>query len=144
MNLIKTSKVLKAQSSIEILMLVGAMMAIFLSFLYVFQQNLTQKSSEQRVFEVQELATFLQNELNIAASASNGYERMFNLPAKIIGQDYSIEILDDFVYIQTNDGISLALPAQTIIGQPLQGTNTIRKVNGAICLNNQITPPCDS
>jgi len=133
--MLQSQKSKKAQSAIEFLILVGAMLLIFLSILLVFQKNLTVKSSEQRIIEVQELAISLQNELDIAAGATDGYSRSFQLPIKVIGQNYNISIQSGLVYIQTADDIFLALSAQNVTGQPTQGTNTIRKVNGEILLN---------
>ncbi len=126
----------KAQSALELLIIIGAVLFVFISLMFIFQQNLAQKSIEERNSRALEIALSVQNELNIAASARDGYERNFELPSKIIGHDYNISIVEEQVYLQTTDGkISLALPAQNVTGQIQLGQNIIKKSNGQIFLN---------
>lgn len=127
---------MKAQSSIEFVVLVGAMLVIFIAFLYVFQTDLAKKGTEARESEFNELAIYLQNELDIAAGASNGYIRTFELPETVRNKEYALTLVDGAIYLQTIDGsLSLSVSAQNVTGQPQTGPNTIRKVNETIYLN---------
>ena len=126
----------KAQSALELVILVGAVMLVFITLLLVFQQNLSTKSLEQRNLEVQELALSLQSEIAIAAGASNGYARSFTLPEKVIGKNYDVSIIAQSIYLITEDEqIALSLPIQNTTGQPRIGVNVIQKQNGEILLN---------
>lgn len=127
---------MKAQSSTELLILVGAMLVIFITLLFAFEQNISLKTNEQRLFQFEELGLFVKNEIEIAANARDGYQRNFQIPEKVVGKEYNITLVEEQVYIQTLDGkISLAVPAQNVTGQILKGQNIIRKVSGEILLN---------
>ncbi len=126
----------RGQSSIEFLILVGAVLFIFIIFLGLFQQNIGQKTIEKRNHEVTELALTVQNEINLASEASNGYRRQFTIPQKILGSDYDINITSGSVYVRTRDGKhALAIPVQNVTGDMNKTINNIRKVNGTIYLN---------
>ena len=126
----------KSQSAIEFMILLGLMLFIFLAYSQTFQKNLGERSKEQRVLIIQDLALTVQNEINLAHSSVDGYERTFKIPQQILNIGYSITLVDNLVYIVTEDQkISLALPIQNVTGQIQKGNNLIRKVNGEILLN---------
>ena len=127
---------MKAQSAIELMILVGTVMIIFISFLFIFQSNLSQKTIENKNKEAFELVTTIKNEIDIAASTTDGYSRTFRIPEKIFGQDYNISVQEKIIYFQTSDKkIALSLPTQNVTGLLQKGNNLIRKVNGEILLN---------
>jgi hypothetical protein len=126
----------KSQSSMELAILVGAMLFFFLTLLYVFEQNITQKSYEQRDFAMNELALNVQNELSIAAAATDGYQRNFQIQTKLLGMDYSVTLIANSVYINTSDGKhAMSLSVQNVTGNITKGNNFIRKTNGIVYLN---------
>lgn len=126
----------KCQSSIELVILIGTMFFLFLSFLFVFQQNLNEKAYEKRDFEINELALNVQNEIAIAATASDGYQRNFEVPQELFGVDYTISLVSNSVYIITSDEKhAMSLSVQNVSGQIWKGDNFIRKVNGEVYLN---------
>ena len=126
----------KAQSAIELLILVGVMLFIFIGFLFVFQNNVSQKTVENRNQEALELTITVKNEIDIAAGTTDGYSRTFQIPETIFRQDYNLTIEGDVLYFTTSDGsISLSLPSQQVTGQLQKGANTIQKLNGEILLN---------
>jgi hypothetical protein len=127
----------RAQSSTEFFILIGAFMFMFIVILGVIQENIAQKAIEKRTLEVQELALTAQNELNIAARATDGYSRQFILPQTIVNIDYNLTLVDNnTIYLTTIDGKNaLALPGQAVVGDFVKGANTIRKSGGIIYLN---------
>ena len=130
----------RGQSAIEFLILVGAMLFVFVLFLGLFQKNIGEKIVEKRNYALTELALTIQNEINLASEASNGYSRTFEIPKDILGSDYDVNITSGMVYARTRDGVhALALPAQNVTGDMNKTSNTIRKVNGTIYLNTN--PP---
>lgn len=150
---------MKAQSAIELVILVGVMLFIFVSFLLIFQNNLAQKTIENKNQQALEIVTTIKNEIDIAAATSDGYSRTFQVPEKFYQQDYNITVQDKIIYFQSSDEkissrslmrnvtgeiqggsntirkISLSLPTQNVTGQIKKGSNIIRKVNGEILLN---------
>ena len=126
----------RGQSSIEFLILVGAMLFIFVLFLGLFQQNIGKKTIEKRNYALTELALTVQNEIALASEASDGYSRTFEIPSNILGSNYDINISSGLVYARTTDGKhALALPVQNVTGDINKTLNTIKKINGTIYLN---------
>ena len=127
----------KAQSSIELIVLVTAALIFLLALTSIFYQKVSQKTLEKRDFLIQELALTAQNELNIAAQAADGYYREFEIPQKIQNIDYNISLTGGTIYIVTADGKhAMALPAQNASGDFVKGANKIRKQNATVYLNN--------
>jgi hypothetical protein len=126
----------KAQSAIELMLLVGAVLFFLIVFIGIFQQDISRKSIEKRNVIITELVLEVQNEINIAAKSADGYTREFNIPEKIAGKEYSIGIYEGYLYLNTTDGRhAMALPTQNVTGQLQKNTNTIRKINSTIFLN---------
>lgn len=126
----------KAQSAIEFIILIGAVLFIFISLSLVFQQNLQEKNYEKRNQEIFNIAKSVQQEIDIASLAADGYQRTFELPNKIINADYNITITSNFVYIYTLDAKhALSLPVKNVTGQIQIGNNVIKKTNNIVLLN---------
>ncbi len=124
------------QSAIEFFILVGVLFFIFMIFLLIFQSNLSDKTYERQDTMIKETALTIQNELSLAAEASNGYLRTFELPLKILGSDYQANITSGFVYVRTTDGThAISLPVQNVTGDLSIPTNRIIKLNETIYLN---------
>lgn len=126
----------KSQSSIEFIIIVGAVLLSFVTVLAVLQKSLGEKTIEKRNFEFLELAMAVQNEMNLASKTSDGYQRSFTLPEKIEGFNYQIRIIADSVYLNSTEAeYAVALPSPEVSGQLQKGSNTLRKINGTIYLN---------
>jgi hypothetical protein len=127
----------RAQSAIEFVLLVGAVLIFTLGLMWTFRQEVTEKNMERRNFLIQEFVLELQNELNIAGGASDGYMREFEIPSRLANKDFSINLYEGFIYINTTDGRnSLAVPAYNATGQfVVGGKNVIRKVSGIVRVN---------
>lgn len=124
------------QSAMELVILVGAMMFVFITLLAVFQQSVSRRATEQRDAEFTELALTVQNEIAIAASATDGYQRTFILPETVRGLAYNITLVSQSVYIiSENSRHALSLPIQNATGEIFIGDNIIRKINGEVLLN---------
>ncbi len=126
----------RAQSAMEFSLLIGVILFIFLSFLFVFQQDVARKSIEKRNMAFEELALTVQNELNIAAKATDGYRREFIIPNKVLGVDYSITLISNSIYLNSTNGKhAMSFPGQNVTGILTKGTNVITKINSTIYLN---------
>jgi hypothetical protein len=127
----------KAQSAIEFFILIGSMLFIFVTLLGLISGNIGQKEYQKRDIAAKELALSLQDEINLAQAASDGYSRQFKMPFTTLGYDYNVTLVDGYVYVQSLDGKhALALPGYNASGQPVViGDNNITKRNGTIYLN---------
>lgn len=126
----------KSQSSLEFIILIGAMLLFFIALSSTFQQNIAEKTKAKRNLEIQDLALAVQDEINLASSSTDGYERTFVIPEKLINLEYNITLTQKFVYIVTeNEKHAMALPIQNVTGQIQKGSNIIRKQNGIVLMN---------
>jgi hypothetical protein len=126
----------KAQSALEFVVLVGFMLFFFVSFIFLLELNMQQKNSEKIDTGVREIALTVQDEINLAHSASDGYSRNFSLPFSILGSNYTAIINARSVYVITEDEKhAISLNVFDVTGQPRQGTNMIRNVQGVVYLN---------
>ncbi|PJC44950.1 hypothetical protein CO038_00985, partial [Candidatus Pacearchaeota archaeon CG_4_9_14_0_2_um_filter_39_13] len=121
----------KGQSSVEFIILVGAVLFFFMAFAFAIQINTADKTNEKRDVLVKDTALNVQAEIDLAHRSSEGYSRNFELPEKILNSDYEISIIAGAVYVRTLDGEhATAYPVADVSGQPLKGSNSIRKENG--------------
>ena len=126
----------KAQSSIEFMITIGAMLVIFIAISLSIYAKISQETNEKREAEINELALNIQNEIKVASGANDGYIRTFTIPNKIIGLDYDITITEGLIYIKTaDDRHALAVPVQEVTGNIQIGDNSIRKSGTIIYLN---------
>ena len=133
--IIKKTK--RSQSSLEFIILIGAMLFFFLLFAFAIQLNIADKTKEKRALILKDTASIVQDEINLAYASSDGYSRQFSLPLTIISKNYTIQIIGNFVYAKTGDNKqSISLTVQNVTGQPSPGQNAIRKTDGKVYLNS--------
>ncbi len=127
----------KAQSAIEFVILVGAVLFFFLAFLFALQLSSVDKNRENKNFVIKEIALTVQNEISLATESSDGYYREFEIPNNILGSEYDIDIIEDLVYLNTTDGkYAIAFPVANVTGEINVGVNSIRKNSGEVYLNS--------
>ncbi len=127
---------IRGQSAVEFTILVGFVLFFFAAFMYAVQSNIADKNFEKKRIEVNEVAFHVRDEINLAFGADDGYSRNFEIPVLIGGLDYSIEILDGLVYLNSTDGRhAISLPVGNVTGEVMKGNNLIRKSNGIVYLN---------
>jgi hypothetical protein len=130
----------RGQSAIEFVILVGAVIFFFLTFLYAIQNNISDKVGENKDLIVQDIARTVQDELNLALESSEGYSRMFTIPQQVVNVNYDISLVDGAVYVVTEDGKhAIALPIVEVTGTINPGDNFIIKELGVVYLNE--APP---
>jgi len=126
----------RAQSAIEFIILVGAVLFFFLVFLFVVQGSISGRVVENHNFALKEIALTVQDEINLAADASDGYYREFEIPIKVVNLDYQISVAEEVVYVKTDDDkYAISLPIHDVDGQVNLGLNFIRKESEVIYLN---------
>ena len=126
----------RAQSAIEFVILIGVFIFIFLIFLFVLRGNISGRAIENENFAFQELTLAIQDEINLAIDATEGYYREFEIPQKVFNRDYDITIINEFIYLSTTDGkYGISFPIANVTGYLQKGTNIIRKEGGKVFIN---------
>jgi len=124
----------KSQSGIEFLIISGAVMFMFVVFFVAIQSNTSEREKDRENLLVKNLALSVQDEINLATEASDGYSRDFRIPKTILGGDYDISLVENSVYIKTNR-VAISLEIGKVIGDIKKEDNRIRKENGEVYLN---------
>ena len=122
------------QGSVEFIIMFGAVLLFFTMFFLVIQKNIEQKTLEKETILAQNVALSVQNEINVASLASEGYSRDFIIDQEIMGKDYNITIADNIISVST-DRVGLAYSIVKVVGTIKKGINTIKKQNGQVFLN---------
>src|SRR3989344_6978103 len=91
----KAGKRNKAQFAIEFIVLIAFMFVIFLGFTAVITSKILDEKEIKRQQTAEDIATLAKNEIDLARSVSDGYNRTFDLPASIEGNSYDIRIIDN-------------------------------------------------
>jgi hypothetical protein len=126
----------KSQSSIEFIILIGAVMFFLLAFFVLMQGNIADKTQEKQNLLVQEIAETIQNEINMASNSNNGYQREFIVQDSLENEEYELNIVEEMIYVRTIDGKhAIALPIPAVQGNIKKGVNEINKQNDTIYLN---------
>ncbi len=135
-HILARHKMRRGQSAVEFMALVAAASLLLIGFLVILQEQIGEKKFEATGLAVKEVAVSVQDEINLASEAREGYQREFSIPNTINGFEYEINITEEQVYIRTVDGNhALAFPVGAVTGDVVKGENSIRKVNGEILLN---------
>jgi len=122
------------QGAIEFVIIFGALLVFFIIFFTAIQSNITDKNAEKERIIAQNVALDVQEEISIAADASDGYIRNFTTPLNIFGKSYTLNITDGRLGIKM-DGFSATYKIAEVTGEIYVGENTIKKENGEVKLN---------
>jgi hypothetical protein len=131
----------KSQTAIEFMIIVGFVLGMFTVLFLSIQSSTGGKVVEQNTKAVQEVAYTIQDEINLAASSTDGYKRTFILPPRINGMDYDITLVNTHDYVQintTNGRYSMGVSINKIepISTIEKGNNTVLKQNGNITVTH--------
>ncbi len=124
----------KAQGAVEFIIILGGVLFFFLVFFAAIQSNVSEKNLEKEKIITQNIALDVQDEINLAAESSEGYYREFSIPENVLGKNYEINIIENFVYVKMGK-ISVSYKIANITGNIQKGVNIIEKQNGEILLN---------
>ena len=126
----------KLQTSIEFVIMLGFVLLFFSVFLLVVRGNTESNLKARQNLLARGIAESVQDEINLALDAGEGYYRVFEIPEKIGNLEYEVNIIQKMVYLNTSDGsIALALPVVNVTGNLEIPVNYIRNNEGIIFLN---------
>ena len=125
---------MRAQISVEFIIITGVVIAFFVGFLVILNISLEDANRQKENTLMKDLALTIRKEIGIASQSSDGYYRTFFIPATISGREYEINITQNVLQIKTNRN-ALTLAVEDVNGTMQKGNNIIRKVGGNILLN---------
>lgn len=126
----------RAQSAIEFLVIVGAVLSFLVFFIFFFYNSYADRLSADRNEALLEVALDVQNELALAADTGEGYMRTFSLPVSLYGRNYTLQLVDGTLYARTIDGkYALTVPVINATGTLGAGMNTIYTQGGYVYVN---------
>lgn len=125
----------KAQTGIELMVIFGFVLFFFITFFTIIQFNIGEKNLEKERLIAQNIALDVQNEINLAAGASEGYSREFKIPGNILGKDYGIRIVGGSVYVNISGRVGVSYSIVNVTGEVNIPDNIIRKKGGVVYLN---------
>jgi len=118
----------KAQSAVELMIVMGFLILFFIVFIGVIQTKIQEKSDEKKTILIKDIVKTVQEEIDLAVQSSDGYRREFKIPEKILNNDYDISNFEGIVYAKTtNQRHAIAVNIKNVTGNIKQ--------NGIIYLN---------
>ena len=137
----------KAQSSIEVALLVGFMFLVFNVFLLVIAQRMVDVQDQKDQALIGDMSSVIESEIVLAAGVEDGYSRTFEIPQTLKGINYSVKLINS-TYMKTNYSelvlkyVDFTKTYETVKKLPKnvdgvinKGKNKIVKKAGIICLN---------
>ncbi|MFH1439826.1 MAG: hypothetical protein ABIG89_04625 [Candidatus Woesearchaeota archaeon] len=138
----------KAQSSIEVTLLIGFMFLTFNIFLLVIAQRMVDVQNQKDQALIEDMSSVIEGEIDLATGVEDGYSRTFEIPKTLKGINYSV-ILINSTYMKTNYSelvlkyVNFTKTYETVKKLPknvdgtiCKGKNNIIKENGIVLLNN--------
>ena len=124
----------RAQLSLEFTFIIVILLFLTIALVVASGDKLSDFKKEKEIFLLKDTAATVRNEVQVAFAMDSGYERIFDLPETLEGDDYTIAIQNGFISAAVgNDLIELAV--QPVNGTLIKGVNVIRKVDGRVLLN---------
>lgn len=134
----------KSQSAMEFIVLASFLFLVVIGFFAVTSSNILNAKEEGNKKTTQDIAEFAYKEIETAKSVNDGYVRVFLMPRKVNGADYTIRIIDDrelVVNYLGNEYVKF-LPAN-VSGDLGKGLNEILKINGVVYIK-KVPGPCEN
>jgi len=124
----------KGQSAIEFIVIVGIALSFIVLFMSSVKMSQQEKIEEKENQKINRIAMDIKEEIQVASQTLDGYKREFDVPKTVMGNNYSIEIIESSLQIIAKEN-SLSLSIKNVNGEIKKGTNVIKKKNGEIYLN---------
>jgi hypothetical protein len=124
----------RAQIAIEFIIIMAMAIIIGMLFLASAADLFTRESEKQRITALNDVGYRIQDELILATTVTDGYERTFTVPSR--ADRFTYTVVSDAEAITLHSGsviITYSLPAYT--GSVQKGSNTITKINGTVSVS---------
>ena len=124
----------KAQISAEFFIFLGLAFLVAIAFEIASLEQLSDFRLRKENDIAKDLALSIQKELILAATVEDGYVRTFKLPDQVESINYSIQMQNSTLAVQTKNSYYL-VGIPNSIGNLTKGTNQIKKINGILYIN---------
>jgi len=125
----------KAQSGLELMMLISYSLLVFSVIYIVFLQSSFTTIKEKRVMESQKLVEMIGYEIDIATSMGTGYSKNVTLSDTILGETYNVIVVSNLVIVNSSQSYTASIITSNITGTILPGDNRIENRDGQIYAN---------
>lgn len=135
--MMKTKISLKAQYAMEFVLLATLMVLIFVAFFSIVSYKLTETTEQQQTEDADDAAGIVVEEVKLANTLNDGYEKYIYIPMMINGVNYSIQLIQNREVVVNYSGKEAVffLP-DNVVGNVSTGWNSIKKIGGIIYLNS--------
>jgi hypothetical protein len=124
----------KGQGAIEFIILVGILLVAFALIIGALAVSTNRINSEKEIIIGEDLVNKVQQEVQLAHQVNEGYYRIFKLPEKLGGKDYTIDITNNVVTV-TIEGSDYWRYLQPVQGEIQKGSNIIEKKEDGVYIN---------
>ncbi len=120
---------MKAQTGIEFMMLIGVMLTIVLIFVWTGLNTRQEVFNNKVRVEAQKSSDYIAFEINSAVKAGDGYQRKFSVDDQIFGvSDFTISVDEYSVFIDwSGKSVSSPIITENITGTIERGNSYIIK-----------------
>jgi hypothetical protein len=127
---------IKAQSSMEFLLLIGLAFIATITFVALAINEVREFNDQKQFILLKDTALRLQKEISLASTLEDGYYRSFSLLEKLDGSlDYTTNIINRSLTINSSKS-AISVPINTVYGKNFtKGTNIITKEDGKVYVN---------
>jgi hypothetical protein len=136
----------KAQFAVEFMVLIAFMFLIFVGAIAVITSRVTDSRDDERLKLAEDISVLAKNEIELAREAGNGYQRNFEMPLKVDGNSYDVEIIDNReLIVNFVDKEHVEFLPENVCGDIFIPENEIDKINDVVCVNSNLDlEQCDN
>jgi hypothetical protein len=124
----------KSQATFEFLSIIVFLTMITAVFSVVARDRLSEAKDEKNYQRMEDLVSYVQNEISIAQSSATGYERTFAVPEYLGNENYSIQLEYGYVTVEIAERSSIRA-VQNVSGNLRKGQNIISNKHGSVNIN---------
>tara|TARA_Y100000310_G_C20631050_1_gene788656 strand:- start:1035 stop:1811 length:777 start_codon:yes stop_codon:yes gene_type:complete len=125
----------KSQASLELILLVSFLLLIFIGIFYVTKQKTEETKEELIDKSAEDLQKSIQDEIDIARTVADGYQRTFVVPETLGQEDFEISLVEDEeLVVRVGGEDHVVFVEDDVVGNVQKGTNLIQKIDGIVYL----------
>ena len=131
---VRIKKTRKAQLTLEFILIFSLMFALFIGLEKVILIRMGIKRDARMNQALEDVSKLIKDEIINADKSMGNYSRTFELPTNLYGSNYTMNIEKSFLVIKC-DKYQLITLLGNVTGEPKPKDNSIKKINGHICIN---------
>lgn len=124
----------KSQVTIEFFVMIGMSMVVVFGFIFMFSEVYKDVLNEKRDNSFEDYGKSIQIEILTSSQMFEGYVREIKIPEKIDFFSFNISTISNTLVIEYLNGV-VTYPIPNTTGDFVYGTNTIKNINGSVCIN---------